>query len=174
MSPVPTTTRRAFTLLEMAVATSLLSVVLALSMTTIVALLRVERQFAADARHELTIGRLAAQFRADVHRSTAAEIERDCKLTTSDGRAVRYAFAGDGVTRQLVERGVTIHRDSFLFDRKAIVSFTEVPGFDGRLLSLRIEPAGQPQSPRPSSIRPLIVEAALHRAKNRSAAEAGP
>jgi prepilin-type N-terminal cleavage/methylation domain-containing protein len=154
--------RPAFSLIEVAIAISILSVVLALSMTTIVALFRVERQFADDARHERAIGRLASQFRDDAHLATAAELDSGCKLAHPGEREVEYTFADSGITRVVNQGGKTVHRDSFLLGRGALVSFgfaADVP--DRRLLQLQIGPASDLQSPRASSIRPLTIEAAI-------------
>jgi prepilin-type N-terminal cleavage/methylation domain-containing protein len=167
--------RSAFSLIEVAVAISILSVVLALSMTTIVALFRIERQFAADATHELAIARLAAQFRDDVHLATAVEMNGGCKLILPAGRIVEYTITDSVTTRVVSREGATEHRDSFLLGRQALVSFSFAPDFtDRRLLQLKIGPAIESKPTRASSIRPLTIEAAVNLHGQRTTQEVQP
>lgn len=153
--------QRGFSLIEMAVATSILSVVLALSMTTIVGMFRVERQFARDAQHDLATSRLAAQFRADAHAAVAAEVDADCRLTQSDGRTVKYAFADARITREVLRDGAIEHRDSFPLDRRAVVRFALVPEFDNRLVAVRIVADGSLPRSGKAAVRPLLIESAV-------------
>lgn len=146
----------------MAVAISILSVVLALSMTTIVALYRIERRFAGEARQEQAVARLAGQFRADAHAALAARLGNDCELDLPGGRTVQYAAAEAEITR-VVSQGTEVkHRDSFFLHRGTTVRFSAADKYDGRLLQLHVAAAAKISPGRPSSVRPLTIEAALN------------
>lgn len=167
-------TRRAgFSLIEMAVAVSILSVILALSTTTTISLFRLQRQFATETGLALQTDRLAAQWRLDVHHATSANLTAGCQLQLPDGQSVHYDFQPPVVTRELHQGGERRHRDAFMLGEHAAVSFLASES-DRRLLILRISPSENLSLGRVPAVRPLQIEAALNLYDLPPAAEVSP
>lgn len=154
--------RAAFSLIEMAVAVSILSVILALSATTIISLFRLERRFAADVSQLLQTDRLAAQWRLDVHRATAADMNAACELRLPTGETVHYAYESPAVTRELRQGGEFKHRDAYVVGKHAKVTFSSAPETEQRLLVLRIAPSEDVPPTRVPTVRLLRIEAAMN------------
>lgn len=130
--------RRGFTLIEVAVVVTITSLLFALSATTIVALLRVERQCAMDAASAQSLSRLVARWRADVHAATAANCEQGCALARDDGRTVHYEFESPAVQRE-VRRGDTIeHRDAFLLAADSETTFSSKIAGEKSLVIMKV------------------------------------
>lgn len=156
-TPAPGKSRRAFTLIELAVVVSITSVLFALSATTLVALMRVERQCSAEVALDRAVARLAGRFRADAHAAVAADCTSGCALDLGGGKTVRYSFSSPAVIRELC-RGETIeHRDSFLLNKDASVLFAL--NADSRLVTMHLSRLGS-RPPLPAV--PLEIAAAVN------------
>ena len=157
------TPRRGFTLIEVAVVVSITSVLFALSATTIVALLKLERQFASDASLQRALGRLSDHLREDAHQAVTAQCERMCALEMGEGTTVRYAFETPAVVRE-VRRGDTVeHRDSFTLGRDAKVEFVLESVGSRQLVLMTIDFSAAEGRTRISQVAgPLEIAAAVN------------
>jgi hypothetical protein len=131
--------RGAFTLIETAIVVSITSVLFALSVTTIVALFRVQRQFQADADHERTVWRLASRFREDAHTAVSAASDDGLSLGLGEGGRVRYTFAAPAVVREIRQGDEIRHRDTFTLTNDAAVTFSQEHYGDGQLVWMKID-----------------------------------
>ena len=166
--------RPAFTLIEMLVVIAILSVVLMLSAATLIALFRVERQFAADMAHDRSIARLASQLRADAHSAVSAKANGACEFELSDGRSVRYAFASPAISRE-VRRGDQLeHRDSFVLARHASAAFSLDASAQHPTVVLHIEAKNNATQSQTVRLRPLAIVAAVDLHHQRPRGESAP
>jgi prepilin-type N-terminal cleavage/methylation domain-containing protein len=165
--------RTGFTLIEVAVVVSITSLLFALSATTLVALMRVERQCAAEVAQDRAMAHLASHFRADAHAATAADCTNGCEFNLSGGRTVRYAFSSPAVTRE-IRRGEEIkHRDSFLLGRDATVSFSRSDEHGGRLVILHLSRVGS-RPPLPATPMQIAAAVNLHGTSHEQSANRSP
>ncbi len=151
--------RRGFTLIEVAVVVSITSLLFALCATTLIALMRLERQCAAEIAQDRAVARLASQFRADAHVALDVDCTDGCLFELDGEKTVRYLFSPPAVTRE-VRRGDAIdHRDSFLLGRDASVSFSPDANSHGRLIVMQMSRLGS-RPPLPAG--PLEIAAAVN------------
>lgn len=175
-NPAPDKSRTAFTLIEVAVVVSITSVLFALSATTLVALMRIERNCSAEVALDRSVARLASRFRADAHAAAAADCTSGCVLDLGGGKTVRYTFSSPAVIREL-RCGETIeHRDSFLLGKDAAVSFALDAG--SRLVTMHLMSLGS-RPPLPAIRLEIAAAINLHGTAQSSenkppAAEAAP
>ena len=112
--PIP---RRAYTLLEMVVGISLLSVLMTISGSLIVTMSRSERHSIQSAEAGQTLARLNELFRRDVHRAFSASRSNEAQttvltLTQANAADIRYAVIDGQLHRQTTIDGHT-HREVF-------------------------------------------------------------
>ncbi len=164
--PVSRRSRRAKTLLEVAIVIALMSVALMLSATTLVALFRVERQVRSSDAHRQTIARLSSRWRQDVHAAASARAINGCELTLPDGRIIQYAVTPPEITREVRRGDEVLHRDAFVLASQAAVKFDVRAEPTGQFARLTIESPPLPRRRHQPIIRPLALTAVvnLHRA----------
>jgi len=164
--------RRGYTLVEIVVVISMLTMIISLAGMTFHLLLRADKSVLQAFVTERTISRLAILFREDVHRADAGVIEAEAEQTPqrlsleSPGRdPVRYAVTEEGIVRLTLEHGSVVARDDFVLP-ECEVFLTAGDADAVALRTLVIErPAAslvgkrQDQAPR----RQLKIEAYLHR-----------
>jgi prepilin-type N-terminal cleavage/methylation domain-containing protein len=109
---------RAFTVVEMVVAISVIAMVMAVSATLFAAMSRSERNMLRSAAAQQTLGRVNELFRRDVHRSASVSLSRDpdqpshLTLRQPNGTLVRYEAAA-GKLERIVEDNGASHRELF-------------------------------------------------------------
>lgn len=112
--------RQGYSLIELVVVMSMLSVLLALTGTTFYFLMRSEKSVTQSLVTERSVSRLANQFRDDVHQSIRCEQaggvgEKKTELTlkTDDQHQVQYRTTKGGLTRYQVEAGNAVAREDY-------------------------------------------------------------
>ena len=129
--------RRGYTLVEMVVVICVASVLLGLTVMLLHALLQTNQGARRYVREVATQGRLAEQFRRDVHAATA--IDAACGQLTFDGdRTVTYTAAPGQITRTDVVGEAVRQREEFALAAE-LSARIEADG-ERRLVSLLIEP----------------------------------
>ena len=159
-----------FTLIEMVVAISMISVMLTLAGMTFHLILRAEKSVSQSFVTERSISRLAIQFRDDVHRAEAGTINNDSQSSRSElnldiasGSGIRYAVTTDGLARILVEDGTIVARDDFRLP-ECHVGFEAGNDADSKSRTLVIERPGAVIARKQygsSPLRPLKIVAYL-------------
>jgi type II secretory pathway component PulJ len=152
---------RGFTLIEMLVIMTGVSAVLGLCVVTIQLLMRVssdaqERRGAAAA-----LGRLAEQFRKDVHGWDDAQLRMSAELRLGDGRRVSVTYtARDGRVERLESTGAQVVRhDAYALGRGGSATFERRDDGPRRFLVLvviRKARAGRLDPPRPIEVLALV------------------
>ena len=151
--------RRAYSLIETLVATSMTTLLVGLAAGLIHVALQGDRQARARLTEDAGLARLASTFRDDVRAASAAEARPDAglALTVPGGTMVEYAIQNGRVARVVNEGGKVRRRDAFAlptgssarwerFDdggRPFVVFASERPAADNRPASpsIRIEAA---------------------------------
>jgi type II secretory pathway component PulJ len=157
-----TGSRRAKTLIEMAIVISIMSVALMLSATTLVALFRLERQVRSSEAHRLAISRLASHWRADAHAAVAAQIDLGCRLTMPDGRTIHYAASVPEITREVRRGGEVLHRDAFVLALQSQAEFSLTGELPHQIVRLSISPTGSLKRRHQPAIQPTAIAAAVN------------
>lgn len=184
------TLRRGYSLVEVLVLMSIVSLVLGLAGGLLRRMLASDRQWARSLETARQIDRLSSRLRLDVHGGTLAdgvpdELPAKLTLRESDNQRVIYAIADHRLTREVFDGETRLVRDSFTFPPGSRLRF-EVTGSGAtsttagknttiprvRLtVTLSRQPAGQPElsqgAPPP---RVVEIEATLGRVR----AEASP
>ena len=113
--------RRGYTLVEMVVVISMLTMIISLAGMTFHLLLRTDKAVLQASVTERTISRLAILFREDVHRAETGVIDTQEEQTPQrlslevPGRdPVRYVVTEAGIVRLTLEHGAVIARDDFV------------------------------------------------------------
>jgi hypothetical protein len=144
------------TMIEVMVTLTIVAVALAASTTTLAALFQLERQFRKDGEQHTALARLAAQLRGDAHQAESCQVGQGCILALVDGRAIHYTPGPREVVRE-VRRGTALeHRDTFRLAAAATISLEEITESGGRLVRLRIRPAGPPVKGSPPATSATI------------------
>jgi hypothetical protein len=119
--------RKAFTLIEMLLVITSVSLVLGLCASVLAGLFRVERGARSAMLDATTVGRLARQFRADVRSAAAArrgELEPSrLELTGIDGSSVVYRLEGARLFRERLRQAELHGRESYSIERLGPVRF---------------------------------------------------
>jgi prepilin-type N-terminal cleavage/methylation domain-containing protein len=164
--------RSGFTLIEMMVVISILTVMMSLVGMTFHLLLRTEKLVSQSFVTERAISRLAVQFRDDVHQAETGLLTSDANpgkyelaLGDSRGIRVRYAATEKGLVRLSVDRDQVVSREDYRLP-ECQISISTGQGDEASLRTLIIERPGATivqyeQRPRP--LRSLRIEAHLHR-----------
>jgi|GEM_PF-1828465 len=165
--------RRGISLLEILIVISLVSLILSLSSTMLIASFRAHERAVAREDLQRSLGRLALRLRTDAHAAMSADTVPDdaqngLRLTMVDGRTISYE-AGDGEIVRTVRREDTVeHRDAF-----------PLPGFstsfsisaaadetDSGLSSVVVEFQSRGEHPTSHAARLLPIEAAVGLSKS--------
>jgi prepilin-type N-terminal cleavage/methylation domain-containing protein len=152
---------RGFSLVEMVVVASAVSIVMGLCGLTLHAMFRLDRAGRAEIQDGSTVARLATAFRADVRSATSARIVQNQDGTTTleldrpDMPALRYAIEGRGLVRTERSGKETRRRESFAVERLDPVRFER----DGPILRLALV-RGNDDLTRPR-MRAIRIEAVL-------------
>jgi prepilin-type N-terminal cleavage/methylation domain-containing protein len=157
-----TSRRRGFTLIEVLVMITLIGVALTAAVTTLVALLRIERQVRSDQTQHQSLISLASRWRADAHAAVAASTSDDCEMTLSDGRTIRYSFEAPRIVREVRRAGDVVHRDAFVISPRAEVAFAVLGDPPRRLVQLSISPKPESDAAYAAAVRPALLDAAVN------------
>jgi type II secretory pathway pseudopilin PulG len=164
------TIRRGKTLIEMLILMTVLSVVLASVSLVLLGAFKTDRQLRRDLAQQTSLARLASRFRSDVHAAATCQVGDSCELSLTDGRVVRYGFAGQRISRE-VRRGQTLeHQDAFILPDTAAVRFEQPEAFGGRLVRATISAKADADKAHLTPVRPAAIEAALGIAAGRKEA----
>ena len=147
-------------LIEALVLISILSLVVALSATSLATLFRIRHQMSRDSEQESAISRLATRFRLDAHEADLASLEDGCLFTLADGRTIHYAYAAPSIVRQVRHDDTVIHRDRFLLPKSATAAFERDGDLLSGLIRLTIRPI-EVRTRRTEMPRTATIEAAL-------------
>ena len=111
--------RNGFTLIEVTVVLTILSVVW-LSITCVLySLYRAEHRLRDELQRERAINRLAMRLRLDAHAAASAKLLKlngggdELVLSTEDERSIHYGRSDEGVYRVVRSGEMVLHQDSF-------------------------------------------------------------
>ena len=157
--------RRGWSLLEVTIAVTLTSVLLAATAVLLTMLFRSDRQIRGDLLQQQVLARLNWQFRADAHAATACEAGNDaasrCRLTLADGRSVEYSWQPPRLSRVVSWDEETQQRDDFVLPQQAQVRFVVENRADRQFARLQIAPDDAPPRRYATAVRPAEIEALL-------------
>ena len=164
--------RRGYSLVEMVVVMSMLTMIISLAGMTFHLLLRTDKSVLQGFVTERTISRLAILFREDVHQADTGVIEAEVEqapqrisLEAPGRNPVRYVVTDEGVVRLTLEHGSVVARDDFVLP-ECEVTLTAGDVDDAALRTLMIErPVASLVGKRQEQAlrRQLKIEAYLHR-----------
>lgn len=163
--------RRGKTLIEMLLLISVLSVILATTAATLIALMKTDRQLRRDLDQQTTLARLGEKFRADAHSAASCQLGAACDLTLPDGRVVRYEVRSGQVVREVRQGEQVQHRDTFYLPETAAITFHQPAESESRLVQLRIAPMPDSDAPYRMAVRPALIEAAVGVSSSKEAAQ---
>jgi type II secretory pathway pseudopilin PulG len=166
--------RQGKSLVEMLVIIAVLSVVLMGAVTTLVTLLRIERQIHRDLAQGQALARLASRVRTDAHQAVAATTAGDCDLTLANGRTIHYAFDAPRIVREVRRGSAVEHRDGFPLPAGAEVAFSLADEAGGKLLRLSIAAADTSTTAHAVPVRPTSIEAVVNLHRQPRQREASP
>lgn len=152
--------RRGWSLLEVAIATSLTGLLLAGIAVLLTVLFRTEGQVRGDFTQQITLARLNQQFRDDSHAATACEAVDACQLTLADGRTIRYAWQPPQIVREVVLSDAVEHRDAFTLPKQAEVTFALINRDARQFARLTIAASGESQR-YATPVRPAEIDALI-------------
>lgn len=152
-------------LLEALVMISILSLVVALSATSLATLFRIRQQMSRDSEQAAAISRLATRLRLDAHEADRASLDDGCVFALADGRTIHYSYATSNIVRQVRRDDTVLHRDRFLLPKSATAAFERDSDLPADLIRLTIRPI-EVRTRRTEMPRTVTIEAAvgLHRA----------
>jgi prepilin-type N-terminal cleavage/methylation domain-containing protein len=156
-------TYRGFTLIEILVATTVATIVLATAVALLHTLLRADAANRDAMQRSAAVNRLSGQFRDDVHAAVRiAASSPDWQFDLPGGRSVVYQVTADSIVRTEKAGQAVAGRESFSLPPKA-AAWIETATRDGVILvSLLVVPAAD-DSAQPPSAAPLRIDAILGR-----------
>ncbi len=159
--------RRGFSLVELAVVISIMSLLLGMIAVLLQGMLQTQRAGIRQVAVGQSLMRLSAQFREDVHAadSTETEGESTIRLVSQGGRTVTYRVDEDQLLResQVADSQVNAQREAFRLPPHAKISFSVLPLSDNaKLVALTMDAQRTEQTPVPTW-RPTRIEALLKR-----------
>ncbi|MCC7084821.1 MAG: prepilin-type N-terminal cleavage/methylation domain-containing protein [Pirellulales bacterium] len=156
--------RRAYTLIEMVIVITLVTLVLATVAALLGSVMRSNRAALSHRDWIRSVQRLAMQFRDDVHAARSAR-PADGKLSLSlpNGETVVYAATDESIQRTVESDDIVAQRDSFDLPSAAIARFEVVPSGDGHLASLLVTYPLDPMQAEFSDRRTLRIDACTAR-----------
>jgi prepilin-type N-terminal cleavage/methylation domain-containing protein len=104
--------RHGFTMIELLVVISVISVILPLAGSTIFFLLRAQSQSAEALRDAMATTQLSHTLRSDIHaaRTAASSGADEVSLEIDDARIIEYRCLPDGFVSRVVRRGTSVER----------------------------------------------------------------
>ena len=154
--------RSGYALIELMAVLATGAAMLAIATGVIYVLFEAEDASRDQLSHALTAGRLADQFRRDVHAATEMTETPQSPgwvFALSGGRTVEYRVDGRSMVYTQRAQGKTVRRESFDLGRNWRASIERRPEGETVLISLRMEADQQP-SLEPFS-RALVIDAVL-------------
>ncbi|MDA1051498.1 MAG: type II secretion system protein [Planctomycetota bacterium] len=115
--------RAGFTLLELTVVLTVLSLVWLCITSVLYTLYRADHRLRDDLQSEQAVDRFAMRLRLDAHDASSANLlERndggsELVLLTVDGRAIHYGMSDEGIYRVVRKSEAVVHQDAFLTGR---------------------------------------------------------
>jgi len=155
--------RPGYSLIEVIVVMVTASTMMAVTVALLYGLLRAERGTRDHIRHSTALGRLADQFRRDVHAAVAppAAEERGWRLVLAPGETVVYR-AEPGRMDRLRKTGENLQqRESFALPPGTTATIETSSAGDIRTAGLLIAPNGA--EPKRSSAQPIRFDAVVGR-----------
>jgi type II secretory pathway component PulJ len=171
----PQSTRRAYALIEMVLVIGTIAIVLGLCAGLLHVLLRLDRTGRAHLVETATIGRLARQFRADVHAASEASnrgknaATANLDLELAGERRIVYE-AGDRALVRTEQQGATVERReryTLPFCRAGRFRLRTTDDKVWVILELRRSPGGESESGPRSLRHDLQIEALAGRDQGR-------
>jgi hypothetical protein len=147
-------------LLEALVLISILSLVVALSATSLTTLFRIRHQMSRDREQGATISRLATRLRLDAHEADSVSLNDGCMFSLTDGRTIHYSFDAPNLVRQVRRDTTLLHRDRFLLPKSATAAFERDGDLPPALVRLSIRPI-EVRTRRTEMPRTATIEAAV-------------
>ena len=143
----PSQRRRGFSLLEMIVAVSLAGVVLSSVAFSLHSLQRANSHLQSELAYDVTLPRLAAQFRTDAHAAVGLETPTPRGpagpiFLRADGGRIEYDVSKSRVERRVLQGGRVISRELYRLVNASAVSWSSTES-SPPLLQLRISRGGQ-------------------------------
>jgi len=155
--------RRGYSLVELLVVISMSSVMLGIITVLFTLLFRIERSGRDHVRHSAVLGRLADQFRRDVHATPVGGVSvgEPVQFSPAPDRTITYGTPHGAVIR--IERvgSEEVRRESFVLPSSCSASIGSPPDAKGPTVTLSIAPRTDTQPRRPG--RTLRVDALLGR-----------
>lgn len=118
--------RVGFTLIELTVVLTILSLVW-LSVTGVLyTLYRADQRVRDDLQHEHAFDRFAMRLRLDAHAANSANLleladgGHELVLTSASDRAIHYGMTSAGIYRIVRQGEVVLHRDAFIMGRATV------------------------------------------------------
>jgi prepilin-type N-terminal cleavage/methylation domain-containing protein len=153
--------RRGFNLIEMLVVMTGVSVVLGLCTVTIQLLMRVSSDAQARRSTSAALGRLAEQFREDVHGCDDVQLGASAGLRLSRGPRVAITYQARDGRMERVEStgGQASRRETYALERGSTAVFQRRDDGPRRFLALVVTHrgrAGRPDPPHPVEILALV------------------
>jgi hypothetical protein len=139
---------------------AIMSVVLAISATSLTTLFRLGRQLSRDIEQGAALDRLSSRWRADAHEAKSAAIDGDCTFSLADGRMIHYSFAAPRIVREVRRDKMVLHRDRFLLSTAATATFERDEVGSNSLVRLTIRPI-EVHTRRTEMPRRATLEAAI-------------
>jgi Tfp pilus assembly protein FimT len=166
--------RRGKSLIEMVIIIGIMSIVLSMAATTLVALFRVERQIRSSESHRQTLDRLSGRLRADAHSAVAVKTDDGCQFSLPSGQTIEYAVALPEITREVRRDAEVLHRDAFRLAPRSQAAFAVEGESAGQLVRLSIMPGELPSRAHLAATRPVTIAAAVNLHRVAARAEAAP
>jgi hypothetical protein len=158
--------RPGYTLAEMVVVFSVVSVVLTSAAVMIHTLAAMSQRMRVEIPHSAALTRLSVRLREDAHRAREWTVRPtgdgsgEVRLTLADGSLVRYETQSASITRRWMRDDQLVQQELYSLPAASGVQFA-VEGTPERLLTLRVQ-RSQPLNPHdPSAVRVQEVHAAL-------------
>jgi prepilin-type N-terminal cleavage/methylation domain-containing protein len=150
-------TPRGFTLIELLAVITSLSVLMGLCALTIQLLMRVSSEAQARRSASATLGRLAEQFREDVHGCDEAQLRPSAGLRLSRGPrfAISYEARDGRVERVESTGGQASRRETYALGKGGSAVFQSRDDGPRRFLALLISQGTRPGRPDPA--RPIEI-----------------
>jgi|GEM_PF-2897074 len=129
-------------IVETMVTLTIAAIMLAVAVSMLHSLLRIEHSGTLHATQLMTRSRLASAFRNDVNRATAVELvpategEGQELLLSQTDREIRYRREQDRLLRLIIEDGKVTHRDTYRL-REVVVEFLPPEG-ESQVAGLRL------------------------------------
>ena len=129
----------AFTLIEMMLTMTMGSALMILSIGLVHQALSLSKLGKVRGDHDLTVNRLARQFRSDIHSAASlkAASTESLELSMADGTSITYAVTAANVRRvQTMKEGPGAH-EQFQFEPLCNIAFQSLSG--GEVVQLQLE-----------------------------------